>query len=56
VRFEYIKETNKERGAALVGIELRDKADLEPLLGRMAEIQLNCRRLTDEELLYDYLV
>jgi threonine dehydratase len=56
VRFEYIKKTNKERGAALVGIELRDKADLEPLLGRMAEIQLNCRRLTDEELLYDYLV
>ena len=56
VRFEYIKKTNKERGAALVGIELRDRADLEPLLQRMREIQLNCRRLGDEELLYDYLI
>ena len=56
VRFEYMKKTNKERGAALVGIELRNKADLEPLLRRMAEIKINCRRLSDEELLYDYLV
>jgi threonine dehydratase len=56
VRFEYIKKTNKERGAALVGIELRDKADLEPLLERMRQIQLNCRPLASEELLYDYLI
>jgi threonine dehydratase len=56
VRFEYIKKTNKERGAALVGIELRDKADLPPLLSRMEEIGLNFRRLGSEELLYDYIV
>jgi len=56
VRFEYMKKTNKERGAALVGIELRDKADLEPLLARMEQIQLNVRRLGSHELLYDYLV
>ena len=56
VRFEYIKKTNKERGAALVGIELRDKADLEPLLARMRQIPLNFRTLGSEELLYDYLV
>jgi threonine dehydratase len=56
VRFEYIKKTNKERGAALVGIELRDKADLEPLLKRMEQIQLNFRVLGSEELLYQYLV
>jgi len=56
VRFEYIKKTNKERGAALVGIELKDKADLQPLLDRMQRIQLNVRRLGSEELLYDYLV
>ena len=56
VRFEYIKKTNKERGAALVGIELKDKADLEPLLQRMEQIQLNFRPLGSEELLYDYLV
>jgi threonine dehydratase len=56
VRFEYIKKTNKERGAALVGIELKSKADLAPLLQRMEEIQLNFRPLGSEELLYDYLV
>jgi threonine dehydratase len=56
VRFEYIKKTNRERGAALVGIELNDKADLEPLLRRMEDIQLNCRKLSSEELLYDYLI
>lgn len=56
VRFEYMKKTNKERGAALVGIELRDRADLEPLLERMRAVQINCRRLSSEELLYDYLI
>jgi len=56
VRFEYIKKTNKERGAALVGIELKDRADLEPLLERMRRIPLNVRPLGSEELLYDYLV
>ena len=56
VRFEYIKKTNKERGAALVGIELRDQADLAPLQERMREVQLNCRLLSSEELLYDYLI
>src|SRR5438128_1907686 len=56
VRFEYIKKTNKERGAALVGIELKDKADLEPLLRRMEQIPLNFRPLGSEDLLYDYIV
>jgi threonine dehydratase len=56
VRFEYIKKTNKERGAALIGIELKNSRDLEPLLQRIHDIQLNCRRLSSEELLYDYLI
>jgi threonine dehydratase len=56
VRFEYMKKTNKERGAALVGIELRDKADLEPLLARLHEIDLNYRLLTAEDLLYEHIV
>jgi threonine dehydratase len=56
VRFEYIKKTNKEKGPALVGIELRDKADLEPLLKRMKEIELNFRILNNTEMLYDYLI
>ena len=56
VRFEYMKKTNKERGAALVGIELKSKADLAPLLERMREVHINCRPVTSEELLYEYLI
>ena len=56
VRFEYIKKTNKERGAALVGVELRDKADLAPLLERMRQADLNYRLLTSEDLLYEHIV
>ena len=56
VRFEYMKKTNKERGAALVGIELKSKDDLAPLLERMREVHINCRPVTSEELLYDYLI
>jgi threonine dehydratase len=56
VRFEYMKKTNKERGAALVGVELKSKDDLEPLLERMREVHINARPVTSEELLYDYLI
>ena len=56
VRFEYMKKTNKERGAALVGIELRSRDDLDPLLRRMEEIQMKYTRLTSDELLYEHLI
>lgn len=35
VVFEYVKKNNRETGPALVGIELEDAADLEPLISRM---------------------
>ncbi len=35
VLFEYAKKVNREKGPALVGIELKDKADFEPLMERM---------------------
>jgi threonine dehydratase len=56
VRFEYMKKTNKERGAALIGIEMQRREHLEPLLERMSAIELNWRLLSSEELLYDYLI
>ncbi|TDF97530.1 threonine ammonia-lyase IlvA [Paenibacillus piri] len=34
-RFEYTKKTSKENGPALVGIELKNKEDYEPLIERM---------------------
>ncbi len=56
VRFEYIKKTNKEKGPALVGIELKSKQDLEPLMERMKAIELKFTKVTQDDLLYDYLV
>lgn len=56
VLFEYMKKTNKEKGPALVGIELKDKKDLEPLMQRMKEIELNFRIIDNNELLYQYIV
>lgn len=56
VRFEYVKKTNKASGPALVGIELQNKQDFEPLVERMKSIELNFRILTKDELLYDYLI
>ena len=56
VRFEYIKKTNKEKGPALVGFELKSKQDLEPLMERMKAIELKFTKVTQDDLLYDYLV
>jgi threonine dehydratase len=36
-RFEYMKKSSKETGPALVGIELADKSDLNPLFKRMVQ-------------------
>lgn len=56
VRFEYMKKTNKEKGAALVGIELKDRNDLEPLLKRLEKFGINYQKLSDKEMLYDYII
>ena len=56
VRFEYMKKTNKERGAALVGIELRSKDDYPALVGRLESLHLNFRSLTSSDVLYGYLI
>lgn len=55
-RFEYIKKTNKEKGPALVGIELQSKDDYKPLLKRLKDNQINFREITNDMLLFDYLV
>jgi threonine dehydratase len=56
VRFEYMKKTNKEKGPALVGIELQEKKDLNDLIDRMNEIELNFRKIEKGDMMYDYLV
>lgn len=56
VRFEYMKKTNRESGAALVGIELYDKNDFEPLLARMKNGGIHCKILSNQDLLYNYVI
>jgi threonine dehydratase len=56
VRFEYIKKTNAEEGPALVGIELADKDDYPKLIRKMDEIGFHYRVVSDDDLLYKYLI
>lgn len=55
-RFEYIKKTNKEKGPALIGVELKDKKDYAPLLKRMRAIGMNFKIITSHDMLYQYLI
>lgn len=54
-QFEYLKRNNRETGAALVGLELRNAGDLDALLQRMANSPLDCRRLEPGTAEYEYL-
>jgi threonine dehydratase len=56
VRFEYMKKTSKEKGPALVGIELKDKNDFQPLIERMQEIKLHYKEIKSDDMLYNYLI
>ncbi len=54
--FEYTKKTNRENGAAVVGIELKNVADLEPLIERMKQFSFYGDYLNDKPELYQFLV
>jgi len=56
VRFEYAQKTEKEKGSALVGIQLERKADYPKLLSRLDKIGLNYTVLSENEQLYSYLI
>lgn len=56
VLFEYLKKTNKERGPALVGLELKKKEDLTPLLVKMDKIGLSYKKITSDDLVFNLLV
>jgi threonine dehydratase len=55
-RFEYMQKHNKETGPALVGIELKTRADYENLLMRLAQYQVNYTELNKDDNLFGYLV
>ena len=54
--FEYTKKTSREKGSAVVGIELKNKEDFEPLLSRMKSLQFFGAYLNDNESLLSILI
>lgn len=54
--FEYSKKTNRERGSALVGIELKSKADFEPLIERMETAKIQFEYINDKPALFEFLI
>jgi threonine dehydratase len=56
VLFEYVKKNNKEQGPALVGVELKDKKNIDSILEKMKEYSFNYKMIEDKELLYGYLI
>ena len=56
VHFEYSKKTSRERGPALVGVELKSPDDFAPLLGRMQQTGFFREYLNERSDLFQYLV
>lgn len=54
--FEYVKKTSREQGPALVGIELKNKDDFEPLLERMDRTRITYEYINDRQDLFQFLV
>jgi threonine dehydratase len=54
--FEYVKKTSREQGPALVGIELKDKNEFEPLLERMNQTRITYEYINDRQDLFQFLV
>lgn len=54
--FEYTKKNSKESGPALVGIELKQPEDFQPLLERMKKVGIQFTIVNDNPILYNFLV
>lgn len=54
--FEYTKKNSKESGPALVGIELKQKEDYQPLLERMKKYGVKYTLVNEDPVLFNFLV
>lgn len=54
--FEYTKKNNRESGPALVGIELQNKDDFQPLLDRMSKADIKFEHLNKNPMLFEMLI
>ncbi len=56
VLFEYVKRNSKEKGPALIGIELAKREDLKPLLDKMKKLQIRYTKITADDPLYSFVL
>jgi threonine dehydratase len=56
VFFEYSKKTARERGPALVGIEIKDKEDFQSLTSRMKAAGIEFTYINDKPELFEFLI
>jgi len=56
VHFEYTKKTSREKGPALIGIELKTKDDLEPLIKKMKKRNFFGEYLNQKPDLFSYII
>ena len=56
VHFEYSKKNSREKGSAVVGIELKNKEDINPLVAKMKEKGFFGEYLNDKSDLLQYLI
>lgn len=54
--FEYTKKNNRENGPALIGIELKNSDDYEPLIERMDRYKINYKLLNQNLELFNILI
>jgi threonine dehydratase len=54
--FEYSKKHHREKGPALIGIELKNREDYDPLVGRMQQHGFDAEYLNEKPDLFQYLV
>lgn len=55
-RFEYIKKTERERGPALIGVELNNPKDYIPLIERFKAYKFDYIEVNKDQTLFEYLV
>lgn len=54
--FEYSKKNNRDKGPALIGIELKRKDDLQPLMERMEKKRFRYEYINDQPHLFHFII
>ena len=56
VFFEYSKKTAREKGPALIGVEISSREEFEPMIARMREHKVQFTYINDKPDLFEFLI